>query len=146
MTCGIIWSQTVTSRLETLLILLKLHSIYFVLLLLRRKSCVSKVRLQISNLLFKPLFDSTSKTISSTKSMHLSVRSRMCSMSTSKIKEKIGVYPPRVCTLDDIPSYISWIARIYAILTPFISRDFHKISRHTVSYTYSKSCKSNCSI
>lgn len=47
--CGIIWSSTFTSGLETLLLLLNLRSIYFVLLL-GRKPCAYKARLQVSNL------------------------------------------------------------------------------------------------
>ncbi|KAG4394513.1 hypothetical protein GLYMA_20G051300v4 [Glycine max] len=52
--------------------------------------------------------------------------------------------PPCVLTLVDTLSYISWIARIYATLTPFFSRAFHKISLGTLSYAFSKSIKIKC--
>lgn len=88
MTYGMIWSPTLTSRLETLILLMNLHFIYFVVLMLKRKTCVSKVRLQVSNLSFKSSFDSPNRTISSAKKIHLGANSLMCYVSSSKIKLK----------------------------------------------------------
>lgn len=69
-TCGMIWSLTFTSTLETLHLLLKLHFIY-VLLLLKQNSYVSKAHLHVSNLPFNSSFDSPCKTISSAKCLQL---------------------------------------------------------------------------
>jgi hypothetical protein len=80
-TWGMIWSPTFTSKEDLLLLLLKLNSIYSVLLLLKRKPYASKACLQVSSLPFNSSLDSPSKTTSSAKSIHLSANSWMCYIS-----------------------------------------------------------------
>lgn len=54
---------------------IKLTSIYSILLLIRRKVCVSKTHIQVSHFSFNFSFDSQIRTISSIKNMHLAARS-----------------------------------------------------------------------
>ncbi|RZB56131.1 Delta-1-pyrroline-5-carboxylate dehydrogenase 12A1, mitochondrial [Glycine soja] len=81
--------QNRRSYRNTLLLLLNLHSIYFDLLLLRRKPYVSRARLQVSNLSFNSSLDSPRRTMSSAKSMHLGAISWICSVRTSRVKVAI---------------------------------------------------------
>ena len=85
---GIIWSPPFTSKVDLLLLPLKLHSIYSVLLLIKRKPYAFKACLQVSSLPFTSSLDSPSKTTSSGKSIHLGANSWMCSVNTSKTKVK----------------------------------------------------------
>jgi len=87
-TWDVIWSQTFTSKVELLRLLLKFHSVYYVFLLLRRKSHASKDCLRVSNFTFNCSIDSPNKTTSSAKKILHGVNSWMCSISTSKIKVK----------------------------------------------------------
>ncbi|RZC30767.1 Casein kinase II subunit alpha-2 [Glycine soja] len=54
----------------------------------RRKPCVSRARLQVSNLSFNSSLDSPRRTMSSANSMHLDAISWICSVRTSRIKVK----------------------------------------------------------
>jgi hypothetical protein len=65
-----------------------LHFIYYVLLLLERKSYASKAHLQVSDLPFNSSLDSPTMTTSFTKSIYLGANSWMCFVSTSKTKVK----------------------------------------------------------
>ncbi|KAL5181582.1 Casein kinase II subunit alpha-1 [Glycine soja] len=54
----------------------------------RRKPCVSRARLQVSNLSFNSSLDSPRRTMSSANSMHLDAISWICSVRISRIKVK----------------------------------------------------------
>ena len=77
-------SQTFISKVELLRLLLKLHYVYNVLLLLKRKSYASKICLQVFNVPFNAYLDSPIKTTSPTKVIHLSASYWMCFVNTSK--------------------------------------------------------------
>jgi hypothetical protein len=82
-TC-MIWSPTFISNVELLRLFLNLHYIYYVLLLLKRKSYASKICLQVFNISFYSSLDSPIKTTSSTKIKHLGASYWMCFVNTSK--------------------------------------------------------------
>ena len=156
-----IWSPTFTPKVELLRLLLKLHSIYSALLLLRRKSYASKTFSKSLTSHSIPLLTMQEGLHHLQKHTTRGANSWMCYVSTSKIKvkwqglridpwcnhivmRKSSVAPSCVLILVEVPPFISFIAIIYTILTPLFYRDFHKTSLDNLSYAFSKSMKTKC--